>query len=323
MTRKTIALAMTAVLLLALLPLAGCQSRETASEDSKLIAKVNDTQLTFEEFNKNFKIFEKNYTQMYGEQIWSQEVQGKTIAQIAKEQIMEKMITEELIRQHMAGQEAEIDREKIDETYAAFEADIESSEEMKAFYEANGIGEAFIKKQLETEAYLSLFKTQALEELGFDETRLAEVYEDTVVNVRARHILVEDEETLKEVQEKLEAGEAFEALAEAYSIDTGSAVQGGDLGYFARGIMVPEFEAAAFESPVGVVTEPVETDFGYHLILVEDKKTLGELAEEMDENQLEAQKEAIRNNLMESKVVEKIDALVEAAEIERYKDNLN
>lgn len=323
MTKKTIALAMTAVLLLALLPLAGCQGKETETEDSKPIAKVNDTQLTFEEFSKNFKIFEKNYTQMYGEQIWSQEVQGKTIAQIAKEQIMEKMITEELIRQHMAGQEAELDREKIDETYASFEADIESSEEMKAFYEENGIGEAFIKKQLETEAYLNLFKTQALEELGFDETRLEEVYEDTVVNVRARHILVEDEETLKEVQEKLEAGETFEALAEAYSIDTGSAVQGGDLGYFARGIMVPEFEAAAFDSPVGVVTEPVETDFGYHLILVEDKKTLGELAEEMDENQLEAQKEAIRNNLMESKVVEKIDALVEAAEIERYKDNLN
>lgn len=314
---------MTAILLLALLTFTGCQTQGTSPDEEKLIAKVNETGLSFDEFNKNFKIFEANYSQLYGDQIWSQEVQGKTIAQIAKEQIMEKMITEELIRQYMVEQNTEIDQDKIDETYKTFEADLEESAETKAFYEENQIGESFIKKQLEMEEYLTVFKKQALEELGFNEASLEEIYDGYLVNVRARHILVETEETLAEVQTKLQNGESFEELAKEYSIDTGSAVNGGDLGYFARGDMVPEFESAAFSFPVGVVGDPVQTDYGFHLIRVDDRKTLGDLKDEMSEQQLEAEKEAIRNNLMESTVIEKIDTLMEEAEIERYKENLN
>jgi foldase protein PrsA len=323
MNKKKTAIAFALIIVLSVASFAGCQKQETDTSSQELIAEVNGEEISFDEFNKNFVVFEKNYTQLYGEQIWSQEIQGKTIMQIVKEQIMEKMITEELIRQYMVEQDTELDTAGIDETYKAFEEDIKGSEEMKAFYDENEIGEAFIRKQLEVEEYLSIFKEKTLEELGFDEMRLEEIYDEYVVNVRARHILVETEEALAEVQGKLDEGADFEEIAKEYSIDTNSAINGGDLGYFARGTMVPEFEEASFSQAIGAIGEPVKSDYGYHIIKVEDRKTLADLKSEMSEEQLEIEKEGIRNNLMETKIVEEIDKLIDAAEIVRYEDNIN
>ena len=71
-----------------------------------------------------------------------------------------------------------------------------------------------------------------------------------------------------ELRERILAGEDFAALAAAYSDDSGSAANGGDLGWFGRGAMVAPFEEAAFSLPLGEVSEPIKTDFGYHLIEV-------------------------------------------------------
>lgn len=76
------------------------------------------------------------------------------------------------------------------------------------------------------------------------------------------------------VLERLQKGESFETLAREFGED-GTAEKGGDLGYFAKGVMVPEFEQAAFSLPVGKVSDLVKTQFGYHIILVEDVKKKG------------------------------------------------
>lgn len=115
--------------------------------------------------------------------------------------------------------------------------------------------------------------------------------------VKARHILIRvkgapmqapagkpeltDEEALakaQEVRKRLVAGEDFATVAKAESYDTGSAAQGGDLGEFRKGMMVPPFEQAAFAAKVGDITEPVKSPFGYHIIKVEahTTKTLAE-----------------------------------------------
>jgi parvulin-like peptidyl-prolyl isomerase len=121
-----------------------------------------------------------------------------------------------------------------------------------------------------------------------------EAHKNEYEEVKARHILVRfkdsrvplregqkelsDPEALAKAQElkkKLDAGADFAALAKTESDDAGTGAQGGDLGQFARGAMVPEFDAAAFAQPIGKVGDPVRSAFGYHIIKVEERKSKG------------------------------------------------
>ncbi|HMV28046.1 MAG TPA: peptidylprolyl isomerase [Anaerolineales bacterium] len=119
---------------------------------------------------------------------------------------------------------------------------------------------------------------------GFDETYIREFFRNQILReklleviaadvkpfeeqVRARHILVADEQTAKDLIARLQAGEDFADLARQYSSDS-SSEQGGDLGWFGKGQMVAEFETAAFalQNPGDFTTEPVASQFGYHII---------------------------------------------------------
>lgn len=95
--------------------------------------------------------------------------------------------------------------------------------------------------------------------------------------VSARHILVDSEELAKKAAAEIASGKAFPDAAREYSTCP-SKEKGGDLGYFSKGQMVPEFEKAAFEGEPNTVIGPVKTQFGYHLILVEDKKAAEEVS---------------------------------------------
>lgn len=89
--------------------------------------------------------------------------------------------------------------------------------------------------------------------------------------VKASHILVHTKEEAVKIKEEIAAGKSFEDAAAEYSLCP-SGANGGDLGYFGRNVMVVEFDHAAFEAPVGEVTNPIQTNFGWHLILVTDKR---------------------------------------------------
>ena len=89
--------------------------------------------------------------------------------------------------------------------------------------------------------------------------------------VKASHILVQSEDEAKTLKTMLDEGEDFAILARQYS-KCPSKAMGGDLGYFRRGQMVKEFETAAFNLPKGQISEPVQTQFGWHIIKVTDKK---------------------------------------------------
>lgn len=126
-------------------------------------------------------------------------------------------------------------------------------------FEANGVPEKTIRWIIESQLYRQKVRAAILAELG-----LQKIQEQ----VWARHILVADEETAKQVIERLNAGEDFAALAKELSTDTASAQQGGDLGWFGRGKMVAEFEAAAFSLDIGAISQPVQSTSGWHIIQV-------------------------------------------------------
>jgi len=89
--------------------------------------------------------------------------------------------------------------------------------------------------------------------------------------VRASHILVKSEQEARDLKTRIEGGEDFASVAKAHSTCP-SGQSGGDLGYFGKGMMVKEFEDAAFASDVNKVSEPVKTQFGYHLIKVTEQR---------------------------------------------------
>jgi len=126
--------------------------------------------------------------------------------------------------------------------------------------------DSFVKLGLSEKDYLGLFEYQLLQE-KVQEAITADVPR-TETQVWARHILVADEAIAQVIIDKLKAGEDFAKLAQESSTDTGSAANGGDLGWFGKGAMVPEFETAAFslEETGDYTTTPVQSQFGYHII---------------------------------------------------------
>jgi peptidyl-prolyl cis-trans isomerase C len=127
--------------------------------------------------------------------------------------------------------------------------------------------------------------------------------------IRARHILVATKEEADAIIAELAAGGDFEAIAKEKSSD-GAAAQGGDLGYFGPGQMVPPFEEAAFALDVGQVTkEPVQTQFGWHVIKVEDKRA-------QQPPTYEQVKEQIRTLLFRETYFAAVKTLREAAAVE-------
>jgi len=132
---------------------------------------------------------------------------------------------------------------------------------------------AYARTKLLMENYL-----QSEAKAAVTDAELHKVYDEAVgqmkaePEVHARHILVETEDEAKAVVAELKKGTDFAELAKAKSKDPGSA-DGGDLGYFTKDQMVPEFSEVAFKLDKGQLSDPVKSQFGWHVIKVEDKRT--------------------------------------------------
>ncbi len=152
---------------------------------------------------------------------------------------------------------------------------------------------------------------------GITEDDLKHEYDAMVVSmrdkveVRARHILVATEAEAKDIKKKLDDGKNFEALAKEYSKDPGTAKQGGDLGYFTKERMVKEFADKAFAMKKGETSEPVKSEFGWHIIKVEDSR-------KMTIPTYNAVKEQLRARLQDKKLNDYIRGLVKTADVKLF-----
>lgn len=127
---------------------------------------------------------------------------------------------------------------------------------MDGYKQSINISEAQFRDIVRTE----LLRTKMGDEISKDIPKEEE-------QVWASHILIATEEEAEAVIDRLDSGEEFSALAMEVSTDTGSGANGGDLGWFGLGRMVPEFEKVAFNLEIGKISDPIQSDFGWHIIL--------------------------------------------------------
>ena len=178
-------------------------------------------------------------------------------------------------------------------------ADTDEYKQRLAFYQAKALRDAYFNSTIKPSV------TEEEVKAAYDkEASKVKVSE----RVRARHILVQTEKEARDVLARLNKGEKFEDIAKQVSLD-GSKDYGGDLGYFSAEEMVPEFSKAAFSLKVGETSEPVKTDYGWHVIKVEDRKQGG--AQPFDQV-----KAGIKAVLMRKKVQDIVTELRKEAKIE-------
>jgi peptidyl-prolyl cis-trans isomerase C len=150
--------------------------------------------------------------------------------------------------------------------------------------------------QLALQSVVAAAVTDAAIQAAYD-ARIAGATPATEYN--AAHILVATEDEAKAIQAELAAGGDFHEIARAKSTDTGSGANGGDLGWFGLGMMVAPFEAAVVAAEIGKVAGPVQSDFGWHLILVRETRVAAQptLDEMRDELAAEVEQGAIEAHL--------------------------
>ena len=129
-----------------------------------------------------------------------------------------------------------------------------------------------VEARMSEDQYEIIFETELVRKKLYDAVTADIALEQD--QVWARHILVSTEEEARSIIERLNDGEEFGELAAELSLDTSSGANGGDLGWFGEGQMVAPFEEAVFELEVGEISEPVQSDFGWHVIQLIDRTTL-------------------------------------------------
>mgnify|MGYP006296472501 CR=1 FL=1 len=225
--------------------------------DNKVLAVVNDKEITEQDIDALLK----NLNPQYQAQFQSEE---------GRRQLLTELINKELL--YFDALDKGLDQE---------EAFLAQLEEIKS---------NFIKQYA---------MNKMLSDINVTEKEVKEYYEANKAKfkapekVKASHILIASEEQAEEVVEELNNGLDFAEAAKKYS-KCPSKDKGGDLGFFMKGQMVPEFEKAAFNMEIGEISEPVKTQFGYHIIKVEDKQ-------EEAEQEFEQVKDKITQQLLAQK----------------------
>ncbi|GEA30244.1 peptidylprolyl isomerase [Clostridium diolis] len=215
---------------------------------------------------------------------YPQEQRGALQSEEKKKQLVEQLISFELMNKF--GKEIQLDK----------------TQEYKDAME-----------NISKEVITSMAINKVLSDVTITDEEVKKYYEDNKeafgqpATVSARHILVETEEEANKAREEILSGNiSFGDAAMKYSTCP-SNQQGGNLGEFSKGMMVPEFEEAAFTSEIGKVTEPVKTQFGYHLVLVDAKN-------EASIKSFEEVKDSVLDNLIKENQHKKYDQILKELE---------
>lgn len=247
----------------------------------------------------------------------SEDVAETEAGNVTKEELYDELVARngdevlrELVIVKVLEGEYEVSDEEVDAELDKVKDEV--GEEFEQVLTMQGLTE----EELKIDIKQNLLQQKAItEDIDVSEDEMKQYYDRMNKEIEARHILVEDEETAKDIKKKIDDGEDFNELAKEYSTDEGSAEQGGEIGFFSVGSMVPEFEDEAYEMEKGDISDPVQSEFGYHIIEVLDIKESDEDIGSFEENEDEIHSMIAERKVDQEEAMEKIDKLIEDADI--------
>lgn len=203
-----------------------------------------------------------------GKVISKQALYDKLVAQNGRE-ALDRMIEDKLVRQEAKKAGVTVTAADVQAEMDKIRQQFSSEAQFLSALSQYGMDVAELERRVEFNLFIQrILEPQIRQELT--EEKLRSIFEERKAEYefRARHILVETEDEAKAILEQLKGGADFAQLAKEKSIDTGSGARGGDLGFFGKGRMVPEFEQAVATGPVGGDPQIVQSQFGFHVVQV-------------------------------------------------------
>lgn len=290
-----------AIMLLALvLVFAGCEKKEDSAKDGDkapsdkggVYALVNGEEVTMDKYNKIYDMYLKTMAVQY------------RIAEKAKD----ALVHEAVLMQEIAKNKIEVTEDQIKADYEAAVASSGSKEEHLKLLEQYGITEAEDRENMRLSSYFRAHKEWFEKSFPISDRDIEKYYDENKENldtVVASHILLDSLEAAIACKNRLDKGEDFATLAKELSQDPGSKESGGSLGESPATGYVPEFAEAVKTQEIGVIGEPVQTQFGYHIIRVDERRT-----------GLEAHKDTIKQRIHAEAYDKYMRDLFEGAEVE-------
>lgn len=237
-------------------------------------------------FNQNDQVASVN-----GKEISKDELYAEMLKASGTE-TLDLMISDEIIRQETEKEDINVTDEEIAAEIAVYEEQYGGADQLEAALAESGMTIEDLEEEVRT--YVQIEKLIG-PNIDITDEQIQAYFEENKeslgesAKVEASHILTETKEEAEEIKAQLEEGADFAELAKEHSTDTASAENGGQLGTFGAGEMAPEFEEAAFAMDVEGISEPVETEFGFHIIKVTDKTEAVEATLENSKEQIEEQ----------------------------------
>jgi len=245
----------------------------------QVVAEVNGEKITKAELDKRIEPMKALYKSQFGMDFSKEEAQ-ETLKKLEKG-VLEQMVTEKLILQEANKRKIKVDKQEIDRQIDGLvQARFPSRQAFDEFMKKQGFTLADLQQELKSQLIADKLakeviagaKAEVSDKEAEDYFQAHQDQYNVPELVKARHILVKDKKQAEEILRELKSGGDFVQLAKKYTQDPGSKESGGDLGYFSRGQMVPPFEKAAFSLQIGEISSIIQTDYGYHIIKVEDHK---------------------------------------------------
>jgi foldase protein PrsA len=300
---------------LAILLFASCNKAK------KYVAIVNGEGIPREKFEKLYTFLENYYAQMF--QTSSEDPRFQNMMAQVRNQLLQNMIVQTLLLQDAKNKKIGISEEEVNSHISAIRQKY-GEQTFQLALQQQGMTEEEYKKELMNQMIISKLKDDVTKNISVTEEEVRNYYEthkDQFSNpetIRVRHILVKSMDEAKKVKERLKKGEDFAKVAREVSIDSGTKDLGGDLGYFSRGKMVKPFEDAAFSlRKKGEISDIVQTEFGFHIIKLEDRKPAEVLSFESAKEKAQS---LLRKEKEEKAFGDYIENLKKNAKIEMFEE---